>query len=344
MSGTSMDGVDISFCEYFSTENDNWEHTVIQVETIQYSAIFLNLLKDATNFNTNQLLELDKKLGKLYGQLVNDFILKNDIDKNDIDAIASHGHTIFHQPEKGYTHQIGCGSTIAFTTGLNVINDFRQKDVIAGGQGAPLVPIGDLYLFSKESSTFLNLGGFANCCILDSTVVAFDISPANLPLNEIAQELGVEYDKDGRLAAQGTINKQVLKELNDLEYYSKQSPKSLGTEWLNECFTPILSKIKNPKDKLRTVIEHIAIQISKSLSSSKAIYVTGGGTLNTFLMHRIRAFYSGEIIIPSRQTIEFKEAIVFGFLGVLYLEKIPNALSSVTGAIKDTVGGVLHIP
>jgi len=344
MSGTSMDGVDISYCSYTPSENNLWKHTVIQVETTKYTADILDKLKKSASYNSNQLLKLDKTLGQFYGQLTNNFILQHDIDKTKIDAIASHGHTIFHQPERGYTYQIGCGDTIAFLTGIQVINDFRQKDVVAGGQGAPLVPIGDKLLFSELSTTFLNLGGFSNCCILKEEVIAFDISPANLPMNEIAQELGAEYDKNGDFASTGKVINNVLEELNSLDYYSQQPPKSLGTEWLKESFTPLLAKINHPQDRLRTVLEHIAFQIGSSLSASKSIYVTGGGALNSLLMKRIQHYYIGKIIIPSRQVIDFKEAIVFGFLGALYLAKIPNALSSVTGANQDTIGGVLHLP
>ena len=344
MSGTSMDGVDISHCIYQPTGKTQWEHTVIQTETIDYPKGILKKLKKSTSYNSNELLEFDKVLGKFYGSIVNDFITQYSIDKLAVDAIASHGHTIFHQPEKGYTYQIGCGDTIAFHTGIKVINDFRQKDVVAGGQGAPLVPIGDLLLFSGEYSTFLNLGGFANCCIVGQKVIAYDISPANLPMNEIAQLFGVEYDKNGELASTGTINQAVLEELNQLDYYSQPSPKSLGTEWLKEHFTPICAKIKSPNDRLRTIVEHISIQITKSLSESDSIYVTGGGAMNTFLMNRIQHHFKGEIIIPTPQIIDFKEAIVFGFLGALYLAGIPNTISSVTGACQDTIGGVLHLP
>ncbi len=344
MSGTSMDGVDISYCSYNSTAENIWEHTVIQTKTIEYPIDILNLIKKSTSLNSNQLLELDKILGKLYGQFVNEFIHKYKIDKKDIDAIASHGHTIFHQPEKGYTYQIGCGDTIAFNTGLKVINDFRQKDVVAGGQGAPLVPIGDLLLFSRESSTFLNLGGFANCCKIYDEVIAFDISPANLPMNEIVQELGFDFDINGNLASTGKLIQDILDELNELDYYSQLPPKSLGTEWLKEHFTPIIKKIKNPNDRLRTIVEHISIQITRSLSESKSIYVTGGGAMNTFLINRIKHHFKGQIIIPPAQIVDFKEAIVFGFLGSLYLAGVPNTISSVTGASKETIGGVLHLP
>ena len=179
MSGTSMDGLDISYCSYSISPDGKWSYSLIHVKSVAFTSEILNKLKKSYNYSANELLVLDKQLGLFYAQEVNIFIEEQKINRSEIDAIASHGHTIFHQPEKGYTYQIGCGDTIAFHTKLKVINDFRQKDVIAGGQGAPLVPIGDSLLFSSHADAFLNLGGFANCCILSPSIIAFDISPAN---------------------------------------------------------------------------------------------------------------------------------------------------------------------
>jgi len=345
MSGTSMDGLDIAFSKYEQTTNNKWQLTVYQTETDIYPKNMLENLKNSTCFSASQLLDLDKKLGHYFAEKVNAFILRNKIDKKSIDAIASHGHTIFHQPDKGYTYQIGCGSTLAFNTELKVINDFRQKDVIAGGQGAPLVPIGDKLLFHQESSCFLNLGGFANCCILkNKNVIAYDICPANLPLNQIMNRLGLEYDKDGKNAREGKVDLIALEKLNALSFYQQNSPKSLGTEWLTAEFNPVITEIINNKDKLRTIIEHIAIQIGENLIDSQSIYITGGGVRNTFLLERIAFHFEGEIVIPSEQIVDYKEAIIFGFLGALHLSGIPNTLASVTGANKDVIGGVLHRP
>ena len=343
MSGTSMDGLDIAFCFYKQKENNTWQLSVNQTETIPYSEVLLLELKKSTTYSAPQLLELDKKLGRFFAEKVNLFISKYGIGKKNIDAIASHGHTIFHQPEKGYTYQIGCGETIAFLTGIKVINDFRQRDVVAGGQGAPLVPIGDKLLFSHKATCFLNLGGFANCCVIENDkVIAFDISPANLPMNEIVQLLDLEYDKNGEIARSGRINEDALQKLNNLSFYSKNAPKSLGTEWLTAEFSPIVQEIDKVEDKLRTIVEHIAIQIGRSLNDNSSCYVTGGGAKSEFLIERIKYHFNGKIIIPTEQIIDFKEAIIFGFLGVLFLERIPNCLASVTGAKKDVIGGVLH--
>jgi len=340
-----MDGLDIAYCSYKEKENRSWQLTVYQTETIPYPEDILKQLKKSTSYSAIQLLELDKKLGYYFAEQVNTFILENKINKQKIDAIASHGHTIFHQPEKGYTYQIGCGETIAFHTGIKTINDFRQKDVVAGGQGAPLVPIGDKLLFSEESKCFLNLGGFANCCtIKNNNVTAYDISPANLPMNEIVNEIGLAYDVNGKIAKSGKINKEILQELNELTFYQKEAPKSLGTEWLKAEFNPITQKIDKIEDRLRTIVEHIAIQIGRNLIGNPSCYITGGGAKSNFLIERIKHHFKGEIIIPPEQIVDFKEAIIFGFLGVLFLERIPNCLASVTGAKEDAIGGVFHTP
>ncbi len=346
MSGTSLDGLDIVDCSFFY-KNNEWSFFIHSTDTHPYPKALKHQLKTGTELSARKLLLLDKELGLFFAKKINQFIIKNNIHKNEIDAIASHGHTIFHQPELGYTYQIGCGETIAFHTKIKVINDFRQKDVVAGGQGAPLVPIGDKFLFHKETSAFLNIGGFANCSYSHhEKIVAFDICPANLPLNRIAQELGFDYDKDGEISKNGEIDKNVLNSLNQLSFYKKTPPKSLGTEWLDSIFMPLLSTIKSPTNQLATATEHIAIQISKILNqiTVSKIYLSGGGTKNSFLIERIQNYTNKELIIPSNEIINFKEAIIFGFLGALYIAKKNNILSSVTGAKKDTIGGVLHVP
>ncbi len=346
MSGTSMDGLDLAFC-HFTLVNNKWNFSLLSTDSIPYPKTLIEKLEKATNFTARELLLFDKELGLFFAESILNFIQKHKINKEELDAISSHGHTIFHQPELGYTHQIACGETIAFHTQVKVINDFRQKDVVAGGQGAPLVPIGDFLLFSEQSNTFLNLGGFANCTVLsDKGILAFDICPANLPLNRIVQELGLAYDKNGAIAKRGTINQQVLKKLNDLAFYRERGPKSLGTEWLDSTFMPIIDEEQLIENKLATVIEHIAVQIGNTLkkTSPGQIFITGGGAHNLFLIERIQKHLSSPILIPSKEIIEFKEAIIFGFLGALYLAKQINILSSVTGASKDTIGGVLHLP
>ena len=346
MSGTSLDGLDIANCHFRQDTNGNWEFTVNQTQTVAYPEIVLKEIIRAHDLPALDLLNLDKAIGHFFSREINAFLKKHSIARESIDAIASHGHTIFHQPTIGITHQIGCGQIIAYHTGIPVINDFRQKDVIAGGQGAPLVPIGDALLFSNEAEALLNIGGFCNICFPGEPTIAFDICPGNLPLNLASEKLDLQYDKDGGNASEGNLNESFLQKMNALEFYQEEHPKSLGVEWLNEEFYPILKKIHDPKDQLRTSVEHIAEQIAQVLNARevKSVMITGGGAKNGYLLERLSDKYIGKIIIPEKKIIDFKEAIIFGFLGALYLAKQVNCLSSVTGAEKDVIGGVLHLP
>ncbi|MGB0915303.1 MAG: anhydro-N-acetylmuramic acid kinase, partial [Crocinitomicaceae bacterium] len=222
----------------------------------------------------------------------------------------------------------------------------RQKDVVAGGHGAPLVPIGDKILFQNQADAFLNIGGFSNICIPGETTIAFDICPGNLPLNEIVNKIGLPYDANGDISRSGKINESALAKMNSLEFYQKTNQKSLGTEWLDQEFTPIYESIEANEDKLRTIIEHISIQISDVLNKNEInrLFITGGGAFNAFLIEEIQTKTTAEIILPPIKIIEFKEALVFAFLGLRFLRNEINCLSSVTGASRDTVGGVLHTP
>lgn len=347
MSGTSLDGLDIAHVRFIYNNNDTYSFELLNSKHVPYPAIVLEQLQNATELPAQQLLILDKTLGQFYGEQVNIFIREKSIDKNDIEAVCSHGQTIFHQPHNGFTYQIGCGETLAYLTSLMVINDFRTKDVVAGGQGAPLVPIGDFSLFSDEAEAFLNIGGFVNVSIkVNGTIRAFDICPGNLPLNKLVHSKGLSYDKDGELARSGEINFFLLDLLNSLPYYEQIAPKSLGTEWLEEYFYPLLKFDKEIESNLRTVVEHIAIQTASVLNQQKinSVLVTGGGARNTFLIERIKHYFNGELIIPSEELIDFKEALVFAFLGYLNLLKKPNTIPSVTGASRAVIGGTRHLP
>lgn len=347
MSGTSMDGLDLVHAQFDINELNEWDYRLLAAETIPYPPEIIDKLTHCTELNVPLFLQLDKQMGSIFGEMVNSFIQKNKIDKSKISAIASHGHTTFHQPDNGFTCQIGCGSSISYITDIPVINDFRSKDVIAGGQGAPLVPKGDLLLFNSLADSFLNIGGIANISFSkDYKMYAYDISPGNLPLNKLALSKGMTYDKNGELACSGEINFFLLDLLNSLEYYSQPSPKSLGTEWLTQNFYPLIKFDRDIENNLRTIIEHEAIQISNTLNNNnlKSVFITGGGAKNKFLIERIKHYYKGEIIIPSDQIIDFKEAIIFALLGALYLAEETNTLASVTGASQNVRGGVLHVP
>jgi anhydro-N-acetylmuramic acid kinase len=264
-----------------------------------------------------------------------------------VDFIASHGHTVFHQPEKQFTLQVGCGAEIARITGCVVISDFRTQDVAMGGQGAPLVPIGDALLFS-DFSYCLNLGGFANISFEKNGVrKAFDLCPVNSVLNFYANQIGFDFDDKGQLAARGKVATPLLDALNSVPFYRLPPPKSLGFEFVASKILPLMDSFSlSTEDLLCTFVEHVAVQVSKelvSLGDSKA-FVTGGGAYHAFLMERIQAHTEVVLVLPSSQLVEFKEALIFGLLGLLKLEDKPNCLQSVTGAFKDHSSGKVEWP
>ena len=345
MSGTSLDGLDIAHVK-FSISPEKKEFKLLNFKTFEYEADCVMELRNAPTLSVIELLKLDKKIGKEFANNVNLFLEEYQIDKNNIQAIASHGQTILHQPQNGFSLQIGCGATIAYHTNLPVINDFRTMDVVAGGQGAPLVPIGDFDLFNDLAEGFLNLGGFANISLKkEEQIIAFDICPANLPFNELVKELGVNFDNEGNIARTGRINSDLLSCLNDLAYYSLEAPKSLGTEWLEEFFNPVLKSFKiSIEDKLATISEHIALQVAKVIAENQLqnVMTTGGGTKNRFLIERIQFHSKNKLVFMDEHISDFKEALVFAYLGVLYLLDQPNCISSVTGANENVIGGCLH--
>jgi anhydro-N-acetylmuramic acid kinase len=344
MSGTSLDGLDIAHV-IFNFKDEIIDFELLNYQTVSFESSLLTKLQNATTFSVPQILMLDKELGSFYAEKVNEFVENFKIDKNQINAIASHGQTIFHQPQNGFTYQIGCGSTLAFKTGIDVINDFRTLDVIAGGQGAPLVPIGDFNLFQSKAQAFLNIGGFTNISFKkNNKIFAFDICAGNLPMNEAVKSIGLSYDKEGEIARKGTINLRIIEELQKLPYFKQSPPKSLGTEWLESEFNPIISKIEKLEDKLRTLVEFTTIEILRVLNSEKikSVYITGGGAKNTFLIERIKFFFKGEVLVPSEEIIDFKEAIVFAFLGARYLRNETTTVKSVTGAETEVCSGIFH--
>ncbi|UKN03217.1 anhydro-N-acetylmuramic acid kinase [Paracrocinitomix mangrovi] len=347
MSGTSLDGLDVC-CVEFKKSKQQYEFEILATKTYPYNDVWYKKLKSAFQMSETELTILDQEFGKFSGHSVNDFILENRLSGK-VDLIASHGQTIFHEPEKGITTQIGEGQLIADITGLLTINNFRIKDVQLGGQGAPLVPIGDRLLFGEYESC-LNLGGIANISFeKNNERIAFDICPANLPLNQLMVEyFNTAYDKDGEMAAQGVIIEDLLNELNDLKFYRKAPPKSLGYEWMNQFFYPILQKYaqSDPKSLLKTVIEHEAYQIAALLNKENIsnCLISGGGALNKTLVEAIQLKTTSKIIIAEKEILDFKEALIFAFLGFLNINNQINTLSSVTGAEKDSIGGFRFYP
>ena len=342
MSGTSLDGIDLAHLN-FEITNGKWSFQILECETIGYSQKWIDQLKIAVGFSELELQKLNIDYTLLLGNIISDFIKKNKIEN--IDAVCSHGHTILHQPQNGITLQIGNLPEIAGLCNQKVVCDFRVQDVQLGGQGAPLVPIGDRILFS-DYDYCLNLGGFSNVSFEENgNRIAFDISPVNTVLNFYANQLGLDYDDKGEISRTGNVDSELLKELNQLDFYQKKYPKSLGFEFVKETILPLIESYQIAiEDKMNTFTEHIAVQIALALPNKKNnLFITGGGAYNDFMIERVQ-FHLPEtkIVIPERKIIEFKEAIIFGLLGVLKLRNENNTLSSVTGAKMDHSSGEIY--
>ncbi len=343
MSGTSLDGLDIAFCR-FILDNKQWNYEIVCAETIEYSAIWKEKLLSLETTDALNFQKIHVEYGQYLGRLTSDFIIKNSIKP---DFVASHGHTIFHQPDKKLTVQVGAGAAISANCLLPVVCDFRTTDVAFGGQGAPLVPIGDKLLFS-EYDFCLNLGGFANISYEHfGKRIAFDVCPVNIVLNALCERIGKSYDDRGGLARSGLISSYLLNEFDNLSYYRilPNTPKSLGKEWVINNVNPLIDKYELDEiDFLRTYTEHIAFQISRVLNVKNRgrVLITGGGVHNEFLMERIKALTKLDIEIMDAKTINFKEALIFAFLGVLRVRNEVNCLKSVTGARQDSSGGAIY--
>lgn len=339
MSGTSLDGLDICFAEFEKT-NNRWQFKIIEAETIPYSEEWEKNLKNSIDLSSEDLLALNSDYGFYLGEKVKGFIERKNI--KEIDLISSHGHTVFHQPHRKFTLQIGDGRALKLVKSIPVVYDFRSQDVLMGGNGAPLVPIGDELLFS-EFDACLNLGGFSNISFKKSgNRIAFDICPVNIILNKISQNLGEKFDRNGDFARKGTVDSELLEKFNQIEFYLQQHPKSLGIEFCNQYIFPLLENTDS-HTALATFTEHSAIQISKIFNDNnlKKVLFTGGGTYNSFLVEKIRSYASSEIIIPDKKIIDFKEALIFAFMGVLRMNNEINVLSSATGSSNDHSSGII---
>ena len=337
MSGTSLDGVDISLVS-FSHADGKMTFDLLQSATIPYSNRWYNSLKEAYNLEKDELDELSQRYGNYLAEITRDFLK---LVKTKPDLIASHGHTVLHQPEDGITVQIGNGAELNVGLGIPVVCDFRIEDVKLGGQGAPLVPIGDRLLFS-EYDCCVNLGGFINLSFdQGASRVAYDVCPMNIVMNDLASKFGMNYDTGGELARTGTLNNRLLEELNNLDFYTKIPPKSLGKEWVLENIWPKLDGVDS-RDALRTWAEHCAMQLANNIEGKSNVLLTGGGVFNTFFMERLKVLSNSELVVPSNEIVEFKEALIFGLLGYLRWNDKINVLSSVTGARHDHSSGVIY--
>lgn len=343
MSGTSLDGIDLAYITF--RKESHWEFEIHSAETIAYNPNWILKLKQLTGMSMQDLEIFDEDYTVYLSEVINQFVEKNQLYQ--IDAVCSHGHTALHQPQNGLTYQIGNLPKLATLIKQKVICDFRVQDVALGGQGAPLVPIGDKMLFS-EYDYCLNLGGFANISTeMNGNRIAYDICPVNIVLNHYISPLGLNYDDRGTMASKGELHYQLLDRLNALPYYCEAFPKSLGLEWVNKEIFPLIDLFQlRMTDILRTFVEHIAIQIANAvnINGKSSMLVTGGGVYNDFLMERLKNHTQISIEIPDRKAIEFKEALIFGLLGVLKMRDEINCLRTVTGASKNHSSGRIYCP
>lgn len=351
MSGSSLDGLDIIFAE-FQEQGGKWSYEIKHTACYAYSEELKNRLMDAVSLNALDYQLLHTEFGSYMGQKLNQFITEKQLHYQ-VALIASHGHTTFHVPARKMTAQLGDGAAIAAETKLPVVSDLRAMDVALSGQGAPIVPIGEKYLLG-EYDYFLNIGGIANISVNSDPYIAFDICPANRVFNMLANEAGKEYDEGGQMAASGQVNETLFKKLNELDYYRQPYPKSLANDFGTDVVYPIIKAagVSIP-DALRTYCEHIAFQTSKSISdlsdlklqsSNPKLLVTGGGGFNTFLTGLISERLQDrdiELVIPGADLISYKEALIMAFIGVLRWRQENNVLASVTGAVRDSIGGAL---
>jgi len=337
MSGTSLDGVDLVYIKF--NRDEQWNFEVINSKTYPYEDSVTKLLTHISKKSLDDIKKIDVEYTKKLSKIIREFIDEFSINK--IDFISSHGHTAIHDPSNSFTYQIGNLPILSKETNCNVICDFRVQDIELGGQGAPLVPVGEKYLFHKYDS-FINLGGFANISNhVEESLIAYDICPVNIVLNNLSKKIGKDYDNKGSIASSGKLILELYEKLEKLEYYKSSPPKSLGIEWVNANVFPLINKYSDYpiEDLLNTLSNHIANQISNNLNGIDKVLVTGGGTYNDYLIDIIRSRTDSEIIIPSKNIIEFKEALIFAFLGVLRYLNINNCYSSVTGASKDHCSG-----
>ena len=341
MSGSSLDGIDLALVR-FTSDNGHYTYDILKATTLSYPESWQRQLANAFLSKPEDLVTLDKAYGAYLGLQVSEFVKHCPVKP---DFVASHGHTIFHKPELRYTLQIGDGQALADACGLTVVNDFRTEDVNKGGQGAPLVPIGDKLLFD-DFDICLNIGGIANLSYQwEGKRIAYDICIANQALNWLARREGLAYDKDGLIAQRGKVNEELLNHLNDNVFFRQAPPKSLGREFF-ETYQKQAIETCDTADAMATFVEHIAYQIGSTIGllPQGRMLVTGGGAHNRFLVERIRQHTKHQVVVPDSQTVDYKEALIFALLGLLRLEGCTNVLCSVTGAPTDSCSGKIWHP
>ena len=355
MSGSSLDGLDMAFVHLHET-GGKWTYEIVKAACDPYSDEWASRLSKAISLNARDYLLLHTAYGRYIGQRVQSFIADNGLQYQ-VQLVSSHGHTTFHMPEEKMTGQLGDGAAIAAETGINTVTDLRAMDIALGGQGAPIVPIGERILLN-EYDFCLNMGGIANISLNDPDQnIAFDVCPANRVLNMVINEIGKPYDEDGKLARSGKVHDALLQKLNSLDYYGKPYPKSLANDFGTDIVYPIVQSAGiSIEDALRTYVEHIVYQIKQSAASllplakkkdeNLRIFATGGGAMNGFMTQRLQELLQPlhiSVVIPDENLIQYKEAVIMALMGVLRWREENNVIASVTGASRSSIGGAVWI-
>lgn len=346
MSGSSLDGVDLAVC-HFEQSGSVWSFRILESACVPLGEEWQTRLLALPQETAEEYVKAHVEFGHFLGVTAKTFLKESSGDW-EVELIASHGHTIFHEPSKKYTAQIGDGAAIAAQTNINTLSDLRAIDIARGGQGAPIVPIGDQLLF-PDYKYCLNLGGIANISEKgEERILAYDICGCNQLLNKIANRAGLPYDDEGKLARSGKVNQELLDSLNESAFYEQAPPKSLSNVWVQSVPVKKLTESNlSDKDILATACKHIAEQIEKVANSNNSsgiekILITGGGAFNSFLIEQIAERSALEVVVPNRELVEYKEALVMAFIGALNLNNETNVLSSVTGAVQNSILGALH--
>jgi anhydro-N-acetylmuramic acid kinase len=347
MSGSSLDGLDLALCSFEYAQNNKYQYDIISSDCIPLAEELITRFRSAKDMTAIELCTLDVDFGRFIGEKILDFITQNKITFP-LDLISSHGHTLFHHPDKGFTTQIGDGAHILHITQISTLSNLRQMDVAHGGQGAPLVPIGDKYLFN-EYKFCLNLGGICNISVKENNkIIAYDIGAFNQVLNHYANLKNLPYDDGGKIASTGSIDNTAIYMLSTLDFYHKKYPKSLDNGFSKSEIIPILDASKlSIEDYLCSFVEHISDEIARQINQfnpikEDKILITGGGAYNTYFIERLQSKTSVEIVIPDATLINNKEALIMAFMGYLFIEGKNNVLSSVTGASRDVRSGVYN--
>jgi anhydro-N-acetylmuramic acid kinase len=347
MSGSSLDGLDIAAC-HFQVADNKWTYHILAADTCSYPESLRKELAELNGSRNTRLQQfVSKELGRFTGHAIHHFLQENNLPAPM--AISSHGHTTLHLPAEGLSIQIGDAAEIASITGLPVLYNFRNADIAAGGQGAPLVPVCDILLFNQYDIC-LNIGGIANISYQRNTErIGYDICAANQLLNHLAARLKLDYDADGKMAAAGKLLEPLLDALNQVSFLQQAAPRSLDNSFVRNNWIQILDAEDAPiHDLLHTATEHIAMQIARHISETGIqqpnILLTGGGVYNSYLIRRISELSGLPLSLPEHEVIRFKEALAMALMGALRLRNEPNFLPTVTGAAVAVSGGEICWP